>query len=192
MITLNSCLSHFQIMKTICLLFLLFSLPILQAQSIDKYSLAVKGTLDVIDDYYAEGIELNLFRNTTLYSVGYYTGDEYVFLGDQPDEIYRQLNLLIGKYNDSKNQKFRFQYQAGIGLFWATLRTDEIKQEIFLGNTYFTETVRTVGVPLKIGGRYMPFSFMSIGIDIQANLNSKRSNTRPMLSIEFGNIRSKK
>jgi len=92
----------------------------MQAQSIGKYSLAVKGTLDVIDDYYAEGIELNLFRNKTLYSIGYYTGDEYVFFGDQPDEIYRQLNLLIGKYNDSKNQKFRFHYQAGIGLFWAT------------------------------------------------------------------------
>ncbi|MDG1824307.1 MAG: hypothetical protein P8H45_05395 [Flavobacteriaceae bacterium] len=179
-------------MKTICLLFLFFSLSRLQAQTIDKYSLSVNGTLDVIDDYYAEGIELNLFRNKTLYSIGYYTGDEYVFFGDQPDEIYRQLNLLIGKYNDSKNQKFRFQYQAGIGLFWATLRTDEIKHEIFLGNTYFTETVRTIGVPLKIGGRYMPFSFMSIGIDIQANLNSKRSNTRPMLSVEFGNIRSKK
>jgi hypothetical protein len=174
------------------LLTILVGLCFAQAQTIDKYSLSVKGTLDVIDDYYAEGIELNLFRNTTLYSMGYYTGDEYVFLGDQPDEIYRQLNLLIGKYNDSKNQKFRFQYQAGIGLFWATLRTDEIKHEMFFGNTYFTETVRTVGVPLKIGGRYMPFSFMSIGIDIQANLNSKRSNTRPMLSVEFGNIRSKK
>ena len=120
-------------MKTICILFLFFSLPILQAQTIDKYSLSFKGTLDVIDDYYAEGIEFNLFRNTTLYSMGYYTGDEYVFLGDQPDEIYRQLNLLIWKYNDSKNQKFRFQYQAGIGLFWATLRTDEIKHEFILG-----------------------------------------------------------
>jgi hypothetical protein len=157
MITLNSCLSHFFVMKTICILFLFFSLPILQAQTIDKYSLSFKGTLDVIDDYYAEGIEFNLFRNTTLYSMGYYTGDEYVFLGGQPDEIYRQLNLLIGKYNDSKNQKFRFQYQAGIGLFWATLRTDEIKHEFFLGNTYFTETVRTVGVPLKIGGGICPF-----------------------------------
>jgi hypothetical protein len=26
-----------------------------------------------------------------------------------------------------------------------------------LGNTYFTETVRTVGVPLKIGGGICPF-----------------------------------
>ena len=107
-------------MKTIYLLFLFLSLSLMQAQSIGKYSLSVKGTLDVIDDYYAEGIELNLFRNKTLYSIGYYTGDEYVFFGDQPDEIYRQLNLLIGKYNDSKNQKFRFHYQAGIRLFWAT------------------------------------------------------------------------
>lgn len=180
-------------MKTICLLFLFFSLPILQAQSIDKYSLAVKGTLDpYANSYYAEGVELNVFSRSFMYSLGYISGDEYVSSDQLPKERHTMINALIGKYIDSKNQKFRFQYQAGIGLFWATLRTDEIKHEIFLGNTYFTETVRSVGVPLKIGGRYMPFSFMSIGIDIQANLNSKRSNTRPMLSIEFGNIRSKK
>lgn len=89
----------------------------MQAQSISKYSLSVKGTLDVIDDYYAEGIELNLFRNKTLYSIGYYTGDEYVFFGDQPDEIYRQLNLLIGKYNDSKIKSFAFITKLGLGCF---------------------------------------------------------------------------
>lgn len=140
------------------LLMSLVGLCFAQAQTIDKYSLSAKGTLDPFTEYYySEGVELNVFRNTTLYSMGYYTGNEYRFLGPSPDEIYRQLNLLIGKYNDSKNQKFRFQYQAGIGLFWATLRTDEIEQENFLGNTYFTETVRTVGVPLKIGGGICPF-----------------------------------
>jgi len=180
-------------MKTICLLFLLFSLPILQAQSIDKYSLAVNGTLDpYADRYYAEGVELNVFSRSFVYSMGYISGDEYVSSDQLPKEKHTMINALIGKYMDSKNQKFRFQYQAGIGLFWATLRTDEIKHEFFFGNAGFTKTVRSVGVPLKIGGRYMPFSFMSIGIDIQSNLNPKRSNTRPMLSIEFGNIRSKK
>ena len=66
-------------MKTICLLFLLFSLPILQAQSIDKYSLAVNGTLDpYADRYCAEGVELNVFSRSFVYSMGYISGDEYV------------------------------------------------------------------------------------------------------------------
>ena len=107
-------------MKTICLLFLFFSLPILQAQSIDKYSLAVKGTLDpYADSYYAEGVELNVFSHSFMYSLGYISGDEYVSSDQLPKERHTMINALIGKYIDSKNQKFRFQYQAGIGLFWA-------------------------------------------------------------------------
>lgn len=104
-------------MKTICLLFLFFSFPILQAQSIDKYSLAVKGTLDpYADSYNAEGVELNAFSRSFVYSLGYISGDEYVSSDHLPKERHTMFNALIGKYIDSKNQKFRFQVQTGIGL----------------------------------------------------------------------------
>ncbi|MDG1685451.1 MAG: hypothetical protein P8H63_05380 [Flavobacteriaceae bacterium] len=179
-------------MKTICLLFPFFSLSLLQAQSIGKYSLAIKGTLDpYADSYYAEGVEINAFSRSFVYSLGYISGDEYVSSDYLPKERHTMINALIGKYIDSKNQKFRFQVQTGIGLLLVT------KEDVmtFPSNGISVEQTigpRTLGFPVKVGGRFLPFSFLSIGIDIQANLNSKRSNTRPMLSVEFGNIRSKK
>ncbi len=101
---------------------------------------------------------------------------------------------MFGGYADTRNEKFRFQYQAGIGMFWGTLRTDEYDKvnSTLLTNAYFTKEVSTVGFPLKIGGRYIPFEFLSIGIDLQANLNFEKSIIIPMLSIEMGKLRSSK
>ena len=101
---------------------------------------------------------------------------------------------MFGKYIDTQNEKFRFQYQGGIGIFWGTLRTNEYDEENsgLLNNVYYTDEVSAVGFPLKIGGRYIPFNFLSIGIDLQANLNFKKSLFRPMLSIEIGKLRSNK
>ena len=150
--------------------------------------------MDLLTDYYSEGVEINAFSKSFLFSVGYYYGEDYDFLDETPTEKYNQLNLLFGKYHDSKNEKFRFQYQGGIGMFWGTLRTDEYDDENsgLFNDAYFTKEISTVGFPLKIGGRYIPFKFLSIGIDLQANLNFKKSIFRPMLSIEIGKLRSSK
>lgn len=181
-------------MKKLALIFLLSitNILIIQSQVLEKYSVSVKGTMDILTDYYSEGIEINAFSKSTLCSVGYYYGEDYEFIGDMPTEKYNQLNLLYGKYLDTKNNKFRFQYQAGIGMFWGTLRTKELDKTStgFLTNKYYTKKVSTVGFPLKVGGRYIPFKFLSIGIDLQANLNLQKSIFRPMLSLEIGKIRN--
>lgn len=144
-------------MKTIYLLFLFFSLSLLQAQSIGKYSLAVKGTLDpYANSYYAEGVELNVFSRSFMYSLGYISGDEYVSSDQLPKERHSMINALIGKYIDSKNQKFRFQVQTGIGLLLVT------KEDVmtFPSNGISVEQTigsRTLGFPVKVGGRFLPF-----------------------------------
>jgi len=181
--------------KTILIILFIFTCTsTIQSQTIDKYSISVKGTMDLLTDYYSEGVEINAFSKSFLFSVGYYYGEDYDFLDETPTEKYNQLNLLFGKYHDSKNEKFRFQYQGGIGMFWGTLRTDEYDDENsgLFNDAYFTKEISTVGFPLKIGGRYIPFKFLSIGIDLQANLNFKKSIFRPMLSIEIGKLRSSK
>ena len=176
------------------LLFIILNVPLIQSQIIDKYSISGKGTMDILSDFYSEGFEINAFSKSYMYTIGYYYGEDYEFLGDTPTEKYNQLNLLFGKYIDTKNEKFRFQYQGGIGMFWGTFRTDEYDEgnSGLLNNAYFTEEVSTVGFPLKIGGRYIPFKFLSIGIDLQANFNFQKSIFRPMLSIEIGKLRSSK
>ena len=100
------------------LVFLIFQTFSVQGQTkIDKYSISGKGTLDIFSDLYSEGVEINAFSKSSIYAIGYYYGEDYEFLGDEPTEKYSQLNLLFGKYNDTKNEKLRFQYQGGIGLF---------------------------------------------------------------------------
>jgi hypothetical protein len=77
-------------------------------------------------------------------------------------------------------------------MFWGTLRTEELDRTdtSWLIEKYFTKEVSTVGFPLKIGGRYIAFKFLSIGIDLQANLNFQKSIFRPMLSLEIGKLRN--
>lgn len=179
-------------MKILYILILCFFFFSVQSQSIDKYSISAKGTIDLLTDYYSEGIEVNVFSKSYLYSIGYYYGEDYEFLGDTPTEKYNQLNVLFGKYIDSKNEKFRFQYQGGIGLFWGILRTDEldISDTNWLTNRYFTKKVSTIGLPIKIGGRYILFNYLSIGVDLQGNLNFQKSIIRPMLTFEIGKLRN--
>lgn len=176
------------------LLFAFLNVVLIHSQIIDKYSVSVKGSMNILADFYSEGGEINAYTKSYLYTVGYYYGEDYEFLGDEPTEKYNQLNLLFGKYVDTKNEKFRFQYQAGIGLFWARLRTNELdkRDTNWISNRYYTKYISTIGFPLKIGGRYIPFKFLSIGIDLQANLNFQKSIFRPMLSLEIGKLRKLK
>lgn len=171
-----------------------FCFAAVQCQGIDKYSLSLKGTVDWFANRFEEGVELNAFSNTYVYTIGYYFGEDYE-LWVSPSEKYKQFNLLFGKYIDSENQKFRIQYQAGIGVFWGIFRTNKHDREnsgFILNNAYFTEKInKSLAIPLKIGGRYLPFKFLSIGIDIQANINKDKTIMRPMLSIAFGKLRNK-
>lgn len=177
--------------KNFVVLFILFNTLLINSQSkIEKYSVATKISMDIMSDFYFEGIEVNAFSKSFIYSIGYYYGEDYEFLGDAPTERYKQLNFLFGKYIGDK--KFRFQYQTGIGMFWGIKRTDELDLENsnILSNYYYTEKFSTIGIPIKIGGRYIPFKFLSIGIDLQANLNLSQTILRPMFSIEIGKLRN--
>lgn len=182
-------------MKKLLIIAILLNVSLIQSQIIEKYSVSKKGIIDVFTDFYSGGFEINTFSKSYIYSIGYYYREEYVFIfGDKPSEEYNQVNLLFGKYIDTKKERFRFQYQGGIGLFWGTLRTDEYDKENsgLLTTAYFTKGIATIGFPIKIGGRYIPFKFLSIGIDLQANLNFQKSIFTPMFSLEIGKLRSKR
>lgn len=179
--------------RILTLLFIVMSVLIAQSQTVDKYSVSGKITMDLLAENIFEGVELNILSNNYICSVGYYFGNDYksALFGPKPRNIYKQANLLFGKYIDTKNEKFRFQYQGGVGVFWGEIRVDEHRggKSAFIFTYYPTKKILTVGVPIKIGGRYIPFKFLSIGIDLQTNLNLKKPILRPMLSIEIGKLR---
>ncbi len=69
-----------------------------QSQLINKYSLSGKGTINVDNNSFSEGFDINIYSKSFIYTAGYYFGEEYdhfeVF-GDHPKEKYNQINLLI-------------------------------------------------------------------------------------------------
>ncbi len=175
----------------ICLYFFFFFSKTITAQSkIEFYSTSVKINMD-IQNVHFEGVEVNAFSKNFMYSIGYYSGSEYeLIFDDKPYQKYSQFNLLFGQ-SLGKN-KFRFQYQGGLGIIWGTKRTDEliIEETSLFVNTYKIKEFTTVSFPLKIGWKYIPFKFMSIGMDLQLNLNFERPVLRPMFSVEFGKLRN--
>jgi hypothetical protein len=80
--------------------------------------------------------------------------------------------------NPNESSNFRLQIQGGLG----TLK----------GLTYNeSEQISTVGVPLKLGLKWLPSTSLGIGVDLQAKLNSKYSIYMIMASLEIGKLRNK-
>jgi hypothetical protein len=85
---------------------------------------------------------------------------------------------MAGKYYGDK--LFRAQLQGGI----AAIR--EIGPSEPSDPNFFT-----AGLVLKTGLKFIPLHFLSLGLDLQSNLNFKKPLFMPLLSIEIGRLRAK-
>ena len=134
------------------------------------------------------GAELNVLKQNFLFSAEYYEFEEFV-LFESPTEHFNQLGLMVGKYND--NGIFRLQYQLGLGLMWGVKRTELIIKDppIFFNTQFESKDFIALGVATKIGFKIIPFSFLSIGIDLQANINLENTVFIPFISVEIGKLR---
>ncbi len=100
--------------------------------------------------------EGGLIRNRNMYTASYLRTEE---IDDR--EVTNSIDLTLGRF--AKNKGLIFHYQAGIGVVWGK-------------NEYgIDEPFATLGLPLKTGIKLVPPNFFSIGLDLQANLNAKRS-----------------
>jgi len=122
---------------------------------------------------YVFGDEFNFLKKKMIFSLDYYHC-KFTFIGSKVEK-FDQFDLLFGKYLDYNS--FRIQFQGGLG----TIK----------GITYNeSEKIFTLGIPLKIGLKYLISKSVSIGLDLQANLNLKYPIYMPMLSIEFGALKN--
>ena len=133
------------------------------------------------------GAELNVLKHKFLYGANYYRFKELV-LFESFTEYFNQFGLLVGKYND--NGIFRLQYQAGLGLLWGMKRTEIIIKDPpgFFNTEFESKDFIALGFTPKIGFKIIPFSFLSIGIDLEANINLENSVFTPLISVEIGNF----
>jgi hypothetical protein len=131
------------------------------------------------------GGEINILStNKFIYSLDYYHYVDIVLFAN-PSEKYNQIDFLIGKYIGDRY--LRLQYQGGLGTFWGFERGERTGDYFDHKKVYFF----TIGIPVKLGFKVMPAKFISIGIDLQANLNFEKPLGMAALSIEIGKLKKK-
>lgn len=131
------------------------------------------------------GLEFNLITNQSVSSFDVYLGeDTRYFFGDNNSK-FRQVGIMFGKYTDKKH--IRIMYQGGLAPTWGILRgyyTD-------MGDYVEPESFMTIGLVGKLGLKIVPSHNVSLGIDLQGNLNLKNPMFMPSISIEFGKLRAR-
>ncbi|MEM9545434.1 MAG: hypothetical protein AAGA77_05650 [Bacteroidota bacterium] len=139
---------------------------------------------------YSIGSEVIYIKNKLLFSADYYKLEEFV-LFKAPVERYNHLGLMFGSYSDK--EKFRFQYQIGLGLLWGITRTDEKIDgpQSWLGTQYEGEDFSTLGLTSKLGFKLIQSSTASVGLDLHISVNSERTVCMPFLSAEMGLLRKR-
>jgi hypothetical protein len=116
------------------------------------------------------GSEFNYLTNGWIFSVDGYVISEVKLL-QGGEKAFLQVGFMAGQYYG--DGLFRMQVQGGI----APIRR--------LTENPFS----TLGLVLKTGFKIVPARFFSIGLDLQGNINSKKSLIMPLISFEFGRLR---
>ena len=137
-------------------------------------------------------IEADIIVNK--YIVGAYAlkyQEDGILLSKFPKEHNKQFVILFGSYTNFR--KFRLQYQAGVGTIAGLKRTKLLEKNNFIWpiEYYESKNYSTLGLATRIGFKYIPFTFMSVGIDVMSNLNNEKIDLSPMLSINLGLLRQK-
>ena len=94
----------------------------------------------------------------------------------------------MGKYIGEKY--FRFQYQAGINVFWGEYSSPGVTQPWVGFGGGSGKPFSTIGAVSKAGLKFIPLKKLSIGMDFLINLNFVNTMFIPMLSIEVGELRN--
>lgn len=118
-------------------------------------------------------VEAGIINDKKIFMTSYSRGEQV--LGPQ---IMNSIDLSYGMFSGEK--LFRFQYQAGLSLLWGDSRFEYNQDK---------SNFVTVGIPLKLGFKIIPIKYVSIGIDLQVNINLENTMYMPMISLEFGKLR---
>lgn len=139
------------------------------------------------------GLDYDMIKQKNVFTVGFNGGSAFNIALATRDNI-RQLYFLYGRFLDIENNLYRFQYQIGLAPTFGVVRGDFLYRESgWFGEAHYEEfPFFTLGIPIKLGFKIMPNRLTSIGIDVMANFNTRKSVVIPMLSIEIFGSRNKK
>jgi len=117
------------------------------------------------------GAEFKRFIGNTIYSVDYIYAQEFTLFDPVPDDVFNQIGFMAGKY--SGGEFLRYEYQGGLapvfGKFYSEHKSGTpgtSSYRYYEENKFFT-----VGLAVKLGLKIVPLKFVSVGIDVLANIN---------------------
>lgn len=179
-------------MRSIIIVFLILVSHLVWAQyKIDRFSISPKigGQIDVsgnLRNTYSLG--LNFFSPKNVYSGQYiHSSESLLFASSGPKETRDEIGVMLGRYFGEGY--LRFECQFGLGLVWGINRGEQI-DNYGSGYQYEIEKFTTIGIPLKLGFKFIPAKFISIGLDLQSNINLESSYFTIFLGLEFGILRN--
>lgn len=130
------------------------------------------------------GIEASYRKNNNTHSLSLDFMRQYMIFSS-PDNTFKQLNYLYGRYHD-KN-KVRFQYQIGVGVFFGRVQDKLIRRDPgLLGHEYYTmRPYSRMALPLEFGIKRLLKNGHTLGLDININMTKELVIIMPALSFEF-------
>ena len=136
------------------------------------------------------GIEFNRFNGNTIYSVDYFLFGEFSLMDPVPNDVFNQIGFMIGRYTG--NKYFRIEYQGGLAPFFGKIRTESLSGTPGTPSYRYYEEDKffTLGLAVKLGFKIVPLKQISLGIDVQTNLNLKQPVFFPCLSLEIGRLKN--
>lgn len=116
----------------------------------------------------AFSIEGGVLRNNTSFAIAYAETKEIFGVEES-----RGFDLTIGRFIKESSVVY-LHAQTGVSALWISK---------WSAADYRTKTFPVIGLPLKVGIKFKPPAFLSMGIDLQANVNAKQSMMMVMLTL---------
>jgi hypothetical protein len=140
---------------------------------------------------YTFGFELQAKYKKWFYALEYLEFQETELLWVEPYENHHAISGLVGKsFGDGF---LKVQLQSGLTGMFGLVRTNKGLSggSLWGGGTYESKKYVSVGVPVRIGLKCVPFRFMALGVELQGIASTQHSFFFPMLSLELGLLRKR-
>lgn len=136
------------------------------------------------------GAEFSRFKGNTIYSIDYFYLHEFTLFNSVPDDVFSQIGFMAGKYSDRKF--FRIEYQGGLAPVFGRINTESVSGVPGTPSYRYYEEDKffTIGLVATLGFKIIPIRQMSVGVDLQTNLNLKQSLFFPCISLEIGHLKN--
>ncbi|MDO9340471.1 MAG: hypothetical protein Q7T72_08095 [Bacteroidales bacterium] len=134
-------------------------------------------------------LSINLFNDSTFYKISFLRNEEWDLFGDNPNEEYYSVGVLLGK--GSSRKYLQFQFSCGLGITGGIKRGDFLYNngDWFRSDYYERDKFITPSIPVEIDLLFKPIKYAGIGVTLFGNLNFVRPYCGFAVKLSMGKLR---